>query len=67
MASAKPLAVGSVPTEASSRGSLNESTPAAQRSPDGAHIPKTDGPRINVNGAYEPAEYKKGKVTRRDR
>ncbi len=70
MASARPLAVGgAVPTEATSQGSLNETTPASQRSPKG-NSPKTDGAVRIESGAYAPAEYKtgkSGKLTRRDR
>jgi hypothetical protein len=61
------VTVGSLPEEAKSKGSLNESTPAEQRRIDSG-VKVGPGPSKDANGAYLPAAYKTRKgLTRVDR
>lgn len=52
----KSASYGSNPPEANSKGSLNESVPMDQRSPEGE--PMGSGPKVNLEtGSYAPATY----------
>jgi hypothetical protein len=66
------VSIGNIPAEANSKGSLNESTPMAQRTPEGA--PLGAGPDIrqvpgSANDTYfAPATYKTSRgMVRTDR
>jgi len=50
------VSVGSIPGEATSKGSLNESTPINQRSPEGA--PLGPGPIKGEKDQFLPASYR---------
>lgn len=50
-----PASLGSVPPEAESKGSLNESTPVDQRAIDGA--PLGEGPIRDEKDSFLPATY----------
>lgn len=58
MANATPVTGrASIPSEANSKGGINETTPPDQRVPT-SRSPLTEGPDIGERGEYKPALYK---------